>query len=61
MGVTDMFSDTEADFSGIPRNGTLAPKLLVSDVIQKAFIEVDEEGSDAVAASGIFDTKNWNH
>ena len=51
-----MFSESMANFSGIIRNGTKdpAPKLFVSQVIQKAFIVVDEKGTEAAAATGIF-------
>ncbi|XP_076671481.1 serine protease inhibitor 3/4 isoform X10 [Andrena cerasifolii] len=47
MGLTDMFT-AHANFSGIADN-----KLAVSKVVQKAFIEVNEEGSEAAAVTGI--------
>ncbi|XP_076277037.1 antitrypsin isoform X2 [Lasioglossum baleicum] len=47
IGLTDMFTD-HANFSGIAD----AP-IAVSKVVQKAFIEVNEEGSEAAAATGL--------
>ena len=49
-----MFREGVANFSGITRNVTDAPHLFVSEVIQQAFISVDEEGSEAAAARGIY-------
>eukprot|EP00064_Thunnus_orientalis_P008230 superscaffoldBa00000965_g8253 len=48
MGMTDMFGD-RADLSGISEG----QKLLVSEVVQKAALDVDEAGATAAAATGI--------
>ncbi|XP_015428720.1 PREDICTED: leukocyte elastase inhibitor-like isoform X3 [Dufourea novaeangliae] len=47
MGLSEMFS-RHANFSGIAN-----AQLVVSKVVQKAFIEVNEEGSEAAAATAI--------
>uniref|UniRef100_T1IPU0 Serpin domain-containing protein n=1 Tax=Strigamia maritima TaxID=126957 RepID=T1IPU0_STRMM len=49
MGMTDLFSARNADLSGI----TGQKDLFVSIVLHKAFLEVNEEGSEAAAATAI--------
>ena len=55
MGMPDAFSASVADFSGMDgRNCAAGPMcLVISDVFHKAFVSVDEEGTEAAAATGV--------
>jgi len=49
MGMPDAFEETKADFSGM----TGKPNLYISHVIHQAMIDVNEEGSEAAAATAV--------
>lgn len=54
MGITDLF-ETSASLPGIAQGAGLENKLSVNNILQKAGIEVNEQGTTAYAATGEYD------
>ncbi|XP_075388771.1 serpin B10-like [Tenrec ecaudatus] len=48
MGMSDAFSQSKADFSAM----SLERNLFLSNVFHKSFVEINEKGTEAAAASG---------
>ena len=62
MGMPNAFDDRASDFSGMDGTSCFAgdvPCLLISDVIHKAFVSVDEEGTEAAAATAVTFERKW--
>jgi serpin B len=52
LGMTDPFEPDKADFTGMADLGGSVP-LYVSKVIHKAYVDVNEEGTEAAAATAV--------
>ena len=50
LGMTDAFDGFRADFTGI---ADAPPRLVITDVLQKTFVAVDEVGTEAAAVTSV--------
>lgn len=53
LGMKDAFDRDRADFTGIANPPSPADRLVVSEVFHKAFVKVDEKGTEAAAATAV--------
>lgn len=54
MGLKPIFDMNQANFAGILDTTVVKNNLFVSEIIQKSFIEVNEGGTVAAAATSIY-------
>ena len=53
MGMVNPFDPATAEFSGMDGRSCPGLCLFIRDIVHKAFVSVDEEGTEAAAATGI--------
>ncbi|KAJ3096295.1 hypothetical protein HDU97_006053 [Phlyctochytrium planicorne] len=51
LGIASAFAPTDADFSGMLASG--AKNLYVTDIVHRVFVQVDEVGTEAAAATAV--------
>ena len=53
LGMVDAFQDTAADFKAIGVPPDAGKRIYISEVFHKAFVKVDEKGTEAAAATAV--------
>jgi serpin B len=53
LGMVDAFDRNKADFTGIANPPSPADRLVISNVFHKGFVRVDEQGTEAAAATAV--------
>lgn len=53
MGMVRAFDSAQADFTGMANPANAAERLFVSEAYHKAFVQVDEQGTEAAAATAV--------
>ncbi len=53
MGMPLAFDENAADFTGIVRRTASTPGIVLDSVVHEAFVEVNEEGTEAAAATAV--------
>jgi serpin B len=53
LGMVDAFSPSQADFTGIADPPDPRDRLFLSEAFHKAFVKVDEKGTEAAAATAV--------
>jgi serpin B len=57
LGITDAFTPKVADFSGMTESKDPLDRLYISEGYHKAFVETNEEGTEAAAATAVVMTR----
>lgn len=53
LGMKDAFDGAKADFTGMAKPASPADRLYIAKVFHRAFVKVDEKGTEAAAASAV--------
>ena len=53
MGMVNAFDPATAEFSGMDGRSCPGLRLVIRDIVHKAFVSVDEEGTEAATATGV--------